>query len=455
MFADVFKDCLRYNVTAKEWYYFDGIRWVEDSGGMIAGRKAKELSDSLLVYASTISNDSIQKDYVKHLAKLGSRRARCNMIDDAKDLTFIRQEDMDKDLYLLNCQNGVINLKTFEFLPHDPDYLMSKVCNVIYDPDASSEEWEKFMDEVMQGNTEKIRYLQKIFGLSLTGCTKEETCFVFYGATARNGKSTMTETYAYMLGNAEGYALSMRPETLAQKQNTDSRQASGDIARLDGCRFLNASEPPKRMIFDTALLKNLLGRDTITARHLQQREFQFTPYFKLVINTNYLPTITDDTLFSSGRIKVISFDRHFSEEEQDKDLKDRLRKPENLSGLLNWCLKGLKMYYEEGLEPPECVKNATEEYRKNSDKIGNFIEECLVKSTENCTVKEAYDCYTKWCQDNGFGTENKANFISEMRSKGIYAARGTVKGSTCKNILRGYIPDPFETLPEGFKTPFD
>ena len=112
----------------------------------------------------------------------------------------------------------------------------------------------------------------------------------------------------------------MKPESLAVRQNLDSRQASGDIARLAGCRFCNSSEPPKRMLFDTALLKSLLGRDSITARHLYQRETTFIPKFKLVVNTNFLPTITDDTVFSSGRINVISFDRHFEPQEQDKDL---------------------------------------------------------------------------------------------------------------------------------------
>lgn len=62
----------------------------------------------------------------------------------------------------------------------------------------------------------------------------------------------------HMLGGSSGYAMQMKPESLAQKQNNDSRQANGDIARLAGARFLNVSEPPKKMIFDAALLKTLL-----------------------------------------------------------------------------------------------------------------------------------------------------------------------------------------------------
>ena len=268
------------------------------------------------------------------------------MLQDSRDIYFFTNEGLDKGDYILNVQNGTLDLSGHEpmFIRHTPDMLLSKICNVEYDPATECPVWEKFLEDAMQGNGGKIQYLQKIAGLSLTGNTEQETCFILYGPSTRNGKSTFVETLIYLLGD---YAISMKPESLAVKQNLDSRQASGDIARLAGCRFVNASEPPKRMLFDTALLKSLLGRDSITARHLHQREFTFIPKFKLVINTNYLPTITDDTIFSSGRLNVITFDRHFAPEEQDKNLKEKLRNKTELSGILNWCIQGLKMYRDQ------------------------------------------------------------------------------------------------------------
>lgn len=337
-------------------------------------------------------------------------------------------------------QNGTLDLSENApiFLSHNPDMLLSKICNAEYDPAVDCREWKKFLMEIMQNDKEKITYLQKIAGLSLTGNTEQETCFILYGSTTRNGKSTFCETLIYLLGD---YALTMKPESLAVKQNLDSRQASGDIARLAGCRFCNASEPPKRMLFDTALLKSLLGRDSITARHLHQREFSFIPKFKLVINTNYLPTITDDTVFSSGRINVISFDRHFEPQEQDKDLKNRLREKKELSGILNWCIEGLRLYRQQGLKPPQAVQSATETYRTDSDKIGNFINECLNMTGGNSKAKDIYEAYTKWCEDNGYGCENKSNFFAELKTKGLFANSGTVEGKTVKNIVKGYTLD--------------
>ena len=437
LFAEIFKDKHRYNPSRKDFMLYDGKRWIDDTEGLSARSDAKVLSDALLVYGSSTGNS----DYLKAVSNLCNIRNRNNMLQDSRDVYYFSNEDLDTNDYLLNVQNGTIDLSedTPKFLQHTPDMLLSKICNVNYNPAASCKEWEKFLGQIMQGNQEKIKYLQKIAGLSLTGNTQEETCFILYGSTTRNGKSTFCETLIYLLGD---YALTMKPESLAIKQNTDSRQASGDIARLAGCRFCNASEPPKRMLIDTALLKSLLGRDSITARHLHQREFSFIPKFKLVINTNYLPAITDDTVFTSGRINVISFDRHFEPEEQDKHLKDKLRQDSELSGILNWCIDGLRMYRKEGLYTPAAVQQATETYRTDSDKIGNFIKECLTETGKNSSIKSVYEVYSTWCSDNGYGTESKGNFISELKGKGLYATSGTVDGKTVKNIVKGYTVEP-------------
>ena len=452
LFATVFKDVHRYNPSRRDFMLYDGSRWRDDIEGLAARSAAKDLSDALVRYAVSVDKDG---KYLKAVTPLCNIRNRNNMLQDSRDVYYFSNEQLDTEDYLLNVKNGTLDLTADKpvFMRHNPDMLLSKICNVNYDPAAICPEWNKFLEQIMQGDKEKIQYLQKIAGLSLTGNTQEETCFILYGSSTRNGKSTLCETLIHLLGD---YALTMKPESLAVKQNLDSRQASGDIARLAGCRFCNASEPPKRMLFDTALLKSLLGRDSITARHLHQREFSFVPKFKLVINTNYLPTITDDTVFGSGRINVISFDRHFEPHEQDKHLKDKLKQESELSGILNWCIKGLQLYRQEGLKPPAAVQQATETYRTDSDKIGNFIKECLTKTGKNSSVKTIYEVYGRWCEDNGFGVENKGNFMAELKSKGVYASSGTVDGKTVKNIVKGYsVEAEFVEKAAEEQTPFD
>ena len=434
LFSDILADGIRYNTTAKEWFCYNGKVWKRDAESMVVESYAKTFIQAMQVYSAKKIEDS---DYLKFLLKYGDRPGRRRLIEDARDFNFVEAEDFDRDLNLFNCQNCVIDLDTGERHDHDPELLLSKISNVVYDPEAVSEDFDRFIREIMQDDREKIDYLQKIFGYCLTGENIQEECYMCYGSTTRNGKSTLLEVIGHLFGD---YAMHIQPETLAMKDK-NSRNASGDIARLNGCRFLHMSEPPKRMRFDEALLKSLLGRDPVTARHIYEREFEFVPVFKLMINTNFLPIVTDDTLFTSGRIKVITFDRHFAPEEQDPRLKSKLKSKDNISGVFNWILEGLSKYKEDGeiLIEPEAVARATEDYRYKSDKIQNFIDDCFVHMLGvNTSIKNAYEIFCKWCDLNGFGTENKGNFIDEMKAKGLYAATGTIDGRTVRNVIKNY-----------------
>lgn len=453
LFSTVFKNVSRYNPTQKDWMYYNGIKWIADTEGMKAKRNAKKLADAILSYAVNVS-ELDRENYLKYASRLMNYRDRNTMVNDAKDLNFFENTELDKDDLLLNLKNCVLDLSGDmpKVLEHNADLLLSKCCNASYDPQATCKLWEKTINEIMEGNEEKIRYLQKILGLCLTGITAEEELYFFYGASTRNGKSTICETVLSILND---YGATISPETLAVKANKDSRTASPDIAKLAGTRLVIASEPPKKMIFDTSLVKTLTGRDRVTARFLHQNEFFFTPKFKLLINTNYLPTITDQTVFKSGRIRVVSFNKHFGEHEQNKKLKDELRKEAN--GILNWMIRGLYLYRKEGLEPPTAVRDSTDEYEADSDKIGRFISECLVKSDKNTSAKDVYETYSKWCSDSGLGVDGRNNFYIELKTRGLFGASGTVNGKTVRNIVRGYVlaNEEFMSVDENEPLPFD
>lgn len=438
LFADVFKNEARFNVTAKEWYSYNGKIWEKDNGGMRVAQKAKLLADALLIYCITIKDERQREGFTKFAMQYGKFRNRKTMIEDAKSEYFISNDDLDRDGFLFNCINGVFNLDTFELLPHKPEYLLSRISNVFYNPDADPEQIERFVSQVMCENEHKIDYLQRIHGYSLTTDTSLECAFIDYGESTRNGKSTWLETYGYMMGGSNGYAVSVSPETLSQRKNRDSRTASGDIARLAGARFLHMSEPPRKMLLDVALLKTWTGNDTIVCRKLFESEMEFKPVFHLFINTNFLPVVTDETLFTSNRINVITFDRHFQAEEQDRGLKARLQSPENISALFNWCLEGLRKYRKSGAEPPDAVKNTNEQYRRKSDKVTMFFDECMEPADTNIGAGTVYQSYANWCSANGYGMDSKSSFFDSLKTKGWYAASGTVNGRTVRNIIRGY-----------------
>ena len=454
LFATIFKNISRYNPTKKDWMYYDKTRWIADTEGMRAKRNAKTLADVLVRYSVTaFLPDDKRQSYIKYAAGMMNYRNRNVMITDAKDLNFFENTELDKDDFLLNCKNCVLDLSGDlpKALEHNADLLLSKICNAKYNPAADCTLWEKTVDEIMQGDTAKIKYLQKMSGRFLTGDTSEEEFYIFFGATTRNGKSTITEILLYLLGD---YATTISPESLAIKANKDSRTASPDIAKLAGTRLVVASEPPRRMLFDSSLVKTLTGRDTVSARFLHENEFQFKPKFKLILNSNYLPVISDKTVFSSNRVKVVPFERHFTEKEQNKHLKEQLQ--QEIDGILNWCIQGLSLYRKEGLEPPTAVQIATHEYSEDSDKIGKFISECLEKSEQNLAAKDVYEKYSQWCNDCGLGIDGRTSFYEELKTKNLLSKTGTVTGKTVKNVIKGYsfVDETFHPVDGNFDTPF-
>ena len=438
LFAKAVKDFLRHNADRNVWMQYNGKVWINDTGSNTVNKWAKYFKDALLIYscAETLYldiSDPQQRsrsinEFQKFITSLGSKNKRDIMVKDAQSEYPIYNNDLDGKLDLFNCQNGTLNLTTLEFNEHNPNDMLSKVANVVYDPNAPSDIFQKFINEVLENDMEKIKFLQRALGYALTTETKEETMFILYGPSSRNGKSTFNETTMNTFGD---YAKQANPETFAVKKFNDSRIANGDVSRLRSTRYVSVSELPRNMILNAAFVKTMTGGDTITARELYERESQFKPQLKIFINTNHLPQVNDTTLFESGRVNVITFNRHFSVEEQDKNLKYKLAEENVKSGLLNWCLEGLKEYRTQGLNPPKCVIDANTQYQILSDNVGRCLNECFIKSVNSTTLASAYQVYCDWCNQNDLVADTKRYFNAKLQNLGVTA---TINGQ--RNMLK-------------------
>lgn len=436
LFADYYKSVARYVPERKKWFIYDGRVWASDTGNLKVMKLCKSLANQLMYYALSIKDENLRKTYIKSAGKWQERRTREIILRDAGDVYPLSMSEFDKDIYLLNCLNGTLNLKDGNFYPHKASDYITKMAGVNYDPNAKCPRWIDFIDEVMCGDKEKAEFFQKSLGYALTGDTRHESMFILFGATTRNGKGTSMETFLNICGD---YGRTSRPETIGMKMNSSSSAPSEDVARLAGARFVNISEPDKRLVLSAALLKSLTGNDTINARFLHENSFDFRPQFKIFINTNHLPTVTDLTLLTSGRVKIIPFERHFEEWEQDKNLKNLFSKKENLSGILNWVIEGYRKLQTDGLKVPDSVKEATYDYHKENDKIGLFVEERLIKDANAEERTSAlYFAYQSWCRDNGYYTENARNFKSSLASIGRIARKRPKAGGNMTTLLIGY-----------------
>ena len=396
----------------------------------------KSLADSLLQYVLTINEEHLRTNFLKECGKWQQRRFRETYLKEAQSVYSLPFNTFDQDRYLLNCQNGTLDLRTMQFHEHKASNFLSKIAGASYLPEVRSERFEQYIDEIMSGDLDKEKFLQKSLGYAVTGDTRHECLFFLYGETSRNGKGTLMESVLKVLGD---YGRAVRPETIAQKRFTNSQAPSEDIARLVGIRLANISEPGRGLLLNAAQVKTMTGNDTLNARFLHENSFDFEPQFKLYINTNYLPVVNDMTLFSSGRVIIIPFNRHFDETEQDRSLKERFAKPDVQSAILNWLIRGYQLLCEEGLKPPKAVQESTAEYARESNKVIQFIEESLIEdSASEIKTSLVYEAYRTWCVKNGHFPENNRNFNHELRKVADVARKRPKTGGNPTTLLLGY-----------------
>ncbi len=194
-----------------------------------------------------------------------------------------------------------------------------------------------------------------------------------------------------------------------------------DLAELEGVRMVAAVELEEGRRLAEVLTKQVSGGDTLKARYLFQEFFEFKPQFKLWLCGNHKPKIygTDHAIWR--RIKLIPWTVTIPDNEQDKDLPNKLKA--EWSGILAWAVQGCLDWQRCGLSAPEEVQAATADYRKDMDILSEFIDNVVtIGETESVSVKELFEAYTKFCDDNGETIKErlgKKKFNERIRDRGF------------------------------------
>lgn len=440
VFAELYRDRLRYVNEAKGWYAYDGIRWLPNTkgGNGKADMYIKDFVKQLQAWAVSIPDDDKRDKAMKAAAKYNRHRDRVGLLEDCKGELSESLTAFDKDTNLFNVLNGTLELRPFKMREHRAEDLITKVAGCSYDEGANAAEWESFLKRTFAGVEDLKLFLQARLALALAGDTGLECFYILYGEP-RTGKSTFTETIKEVMGE---YAHTTQPATFAKSQRK-GEQASPDYADLFGKRFVVCPEPNEDMTLSADFLKQATGNDSITARQLQGLQFTFRPCFLLGFNTNYLPQTNDRTLFTSGRVVVVPFPNVVPEGERDPQLKKRLFAEETKSAVLNWLLRGLQVQDTFAPPLPTRCKNEVAKYASDSDRLGLFIEEhCeLPQNNEGGFVqggKELHDRYKDWCAENGFYPLNSTKFYNQLQRRGFeYKKRETVNGKQLRNVFYG------------------
>jgi putative DNA primase/helicase len=416
------------------WHIWDGRRWRKDESA--AWRAAKETALRIRHEAAAIQDEK-SRDLTWVWARQSESKSRMEAMlklaekgENAEKTLLLPISELEKRPHLLNCANGTVNLKTGKCTPHRKEHYLTHLIDIEYDPKVRSAAWERFVDEIFLSDGHLAQYAQCMAGYCATGENREK-CFVILNGAGDNGKTVYRETLTMVLGEFARTAQAGTFVTSHKKRNT----AEYDLARLLGARIVTVPETERGDRLAVQTLKEISGRDTVAAREPYGKPFDYKPTFKIWITTNTLPSLAFNEKATWARIRVIPFNRQFSDREQDKNLTDKLAR--EAQGILTWIAEGARTWYRQGLgELPLAVVEATFDYRVSQDTVSRFLEDETEDAEHVLTQhKELLAAYREYCRSEGLEPMGRNDFYAALRNQG-YGEGKNAESSRCFRGLR-------------------
>ena len=405
----------------KCWLIWNQKQWKSDEVLEIVNMAKDTVSEMIKAAGIEVINATgedqvkIAKQKFKDTIKGKSEKSIKSMLDLAKsDLPVIASE-LDQDVFLLNCQNGIVDLKTKKLLPHNPDYKMSKIAKANFLPEKKMNLFGEFLKDITCGDDEMADYFQQVCGMAAIGKVFHEGMCIFYGG-GRNGKTTFLNCISEVFGD---YSCTIDADALMAQR--DGKQMSNGAISVEGKRFAWAEESEEGKRLSSAVLKKLSSTAPILEKMMYQNQRSFKPSHTLILATNHLPKVGSTDTGTWRRIAVVPFKAVFEGKKEIKDYASVLF-AEDGDAILSWIVEGASKYIANGCNvvSPKIVKAATEQYKNSEDWISNFIFECCETGEYEETGGNLFESYKNWCAANNESYVRRSrDFADELTLKGF------------------------------------
>ena len=437
------KDRFVYDCAAGRWYKWNGNFFLED----LTGEILQAVNDVVDVYEKESKKQSwlrtkaakelnhraeaIHRDKqtallkrIKVLQGLQRKQEILTLSRSGAGTLAITGNEWDRNPWLFAAANAIIDLKTGKARPGTPgDFIKTAAPTQWNGIDEPCPIFENFLVEVFDGNIELINFIQRLFGYGITGLSILHLFIILFGA-GRNAKGTFLELMKSVIGD---YALKTESELLLEQKNARmAGSPNSGILALRGRRIVWASETSDGRRLNAGRLKELVGGDTLNARPVFGKyHIEFSPSHLLLLLTNNKPSAPASDFALWQRVLLIPFSRSFvndpkapNEVKANPYLGEKLKA--EASGILAWLVKGCLEWQQQGLNPPEIVMAATNEYRSDEDTIGHFIEErCTLGDALQVRAGELFAAWKSWAEATGAGYISGKRFGMEIKRRGF------------------------------------
>jgi putative DNA primase/helicase len=326
------------------------------------------------------------------------------------------------DLQYINTRNGRLHWRTGELVAHSPEFFDVIQVPVEYDRGASCPEFGRFLETTL--DAEVIPLVEEIMGYCLIPDTRFEKAFVFTGSGS-NGKSVLLHVLTALLGRENVAGISL------QSLEENRFAAAALVGKLANVH----PDLDSRALKSSTMFKALVSGDRLNIEEKFCKSFEYTNYARFVFSANSVPLTADKSFAFLRRPLIIRFERSFTGQQADKNLREKLTTPEELSGILNRSLAGLnRLYRNDDFTIPAQVEAALEEYHRANDSIKAFVSECCEITPEGRITKADFrDAYRQWCSEQGLAPmgDRKARESLLIAVPGLGERREGNRGKNC------------------------
>ena len=377
---DKYGQGLMYVPELQAWYCWTGVYWRRASDVEIA-HLAKETIKSLV---SELDDHQDAAEFFKFCAISQRSQMVLNMVTLARSdpRVMVPVAELDKHQHLVGATNGIIDLRSGELLPPDPELRITKVVGCDYDPEAEAPLFEQTVRDVFSDDADVVAFFQRLVGYTMTGNPKEDILVIPHG-NGSNGKSTVLGAIRQAFGD---YARAANAETfVSDGRGGNAGGPREDVLRLKGARFVYVSEPDENSELREGSVKAMSGGDALSARGVHGKEtVEFLPSFVVFMPTNHKPIVKGSDNGIWRRLMLLPFTRNFEADPTIvKDPKREEKLAVELPGILAWIVRGALIYSSQGLRATGSVKAARDAYREQMDLLAEWLDEC-------CEVGDSY-----------------------------------------------------------------
>jgi len=354
----------------------------------------------------------VRTETQRHLGALSSKERLGEVIHMLTEYVKIEYAEINKKaLDLVNVKNGMIEWRTGKLLPHDPAYHGLVQMGAEYDPEAKSEDLDRFLAEVFLPDC--IPLIEEMLGYLMLPSTSLQKAFVAIGSGG-NGKGTFLKILTHLIGEDNVCSMSLH------QIQEDKFAAAGLLGKL--ANVYHDLDP--RVLQSTGKFKSIVSGDPISAERKYKDHYSFSPFTRLVFSANEFPRSTDKTDAYFDRLIFVEFPNRFRNTEAQVLDYDQvlIQKPKFMSALLNRALAGLRrlMHHKRFTIPASSFK-AIEDYKRECSTALDFMAEYCKKTVPGVgciTRKDLYARYAGWCDEQGMKSLSSRNFAKAARGFG-------------------------------------